>query len=378
MAKRDYYEILGVPKDADENDIKKSYRKMARQYHPDVNQDDPSAAEKFKEATEAYQVLSDAEKRAQYDRFGHDAFGPGQGFDPGQGFGDFSGFGGLDDIFDMMFGGGVRRQRQHGPERGADLSYELEVDFKDAVFGREIDLSIPRTEECPVCHGSGAEPGSNPKTCPTCKGAGQVQYAQSTPFGRFVNVRPCDQCGGKGVIIEKPCHECHARGTVRRTRRVQVKVPAGVEHGARLRLSGEGEAGQRGGSPGDLFVFIRVRPHPQFVRERLDLIREETISFPKASLGGTVQVDTLDGDKVELTIPAGLQSGSYLKIPGRGVPRLGGTRRGDLLVKVTVETPKRLSARQKELLRELAGTMNEQVAEEKSFFDKVKDAFTKE
>lgn len=371
MAKRDYYEVLGVGKDASENEIKKAYRALARKYHPDANKDDPNAADKFKEATEAYQVLSDAEKRAQYDQMGHAAFAQGQG---GQGF-DFSGFGGgLDDIFEMMFGGGFggRQRRPRGPERGADLSYELEIDFIDAVFGKEVELELPRTEACETCGGSGAEPGTHPATCTQCNGTGQVQFAQNTPFGRMMSSRACDRCHGTGSYVEHPCRTCRGQGMVRRTRRVKVKVPGGVNDGTRLRLSGEGEGGLRGGPPGDLFVYMRVRPHREFVREGLNLIREEKISFPQAALGGDIRVQTLDGKNVTLTVPEGTQSGTILRIRGHGVPRLGSTQRGDLLIRVIVETPKRLSAKQRELLVALAETMGDNVnAENKGILGKI-------
>ena len=372
MAKRDYYEVLGVSRDAGENEIKKAYRALARKYHPDANKDDPSAADKFKEATEAYQVLSDSEKRAQYDQMGHAAFEQGQG---GQGF-DFSGFGGggLDDIFEMMFGGGFggRQRRPRGPERGADLSYELEIDFIDAVFGTEVDLELPRTESCDTCGGSGAEPGTEPVTCPQCNGTGQMQFAQNTPFGRMMSSRTCDRCRGTGSYVENPCSTCRGQGQVRRTRRVQVKVPAGVNDGTRLRLSGEGEGGLRGGPPGDLFVFMRVKPHREFKRENLNLVREATISFPQAALGGEIGIKTLDDKNVTLTIPAGTQHGTILRIRGHGVPRLGSTQRGDLLIRVIVETPKRLTARQRELFVALAEAMGDDVnTENKGILGKI-------
>lgn len=378
MAKRDYYEVLGVGKDASEAEIKKAYRKLARKYHPDVNKDDPNAADKFKEATEAYEVLSDAQKRAQYDQMGHaafDQFGPGQGF-------DFSDFGGFDDIFDMMFGGGFggrQRRRSTGPQRGADLSYEMEVDFVDAVFGTTVELQLPRTETCETCQGSGAEPGTSPQTCSQCHGTGQMQFAQNTPFGRIMTSRTCDKCGGTGQFIEHRCHTCHGQGTVRRTRQVTVKVPGGVNEGTRLRLSGEGEGGLRGGPPGDLFVYIHVRPHTRFQRDGLNLLCEETITFPKAALGGTIPVETLDGETVTLTIPAGIQSGTRLRIRGYGVPRLGGTQRGDLLVRVSIDTPKKLTPQQRELLMELAKTMEDEdvATEDKGFFGKMRDVFGK-
>ena len=370
MAKRDYYEVLGVSRDASDSEIKKAYRALARKYHPDANKDDPNAAEKFKEATEAYQVLSDSEKRAQYDRMGHAAFEQGPG---GAGF-DFSGFGGLDDIFEMMFGGGFggRQRRPRGPERGADLSYELEIDFVDAVFGKEVELELPRTETCDTCGGSGAEPGTHATTCPQCNGTGQMQYAQNTPFGRIMTSRTCERCGGTGSYVEHPCSACRGQGMVRRLRRVTVKVPAGVNDGTRLRLSGEGEGGLRGGPPGDLFVYMRVRPHREFKRDGLNLIREATISFPQAALGGEISVKTLDDKNVTLTIPEGTQNGTILRIRGHGVPRLGSTQRGDLLVRVIVETPKRLSAKQRELLVALAETMGDNVnTESKGILGKI-------
>lgn len=371
MAKRDYYDILGVSRTAEDAEIKKAYRKLARQYHPDANQGDASAAEKFKEVTEAYDVLSDREKRTQYDRFGHAAFDQASG--AGGFTGGFGGFQGAEDIFDMFFGGGMRRQRT-GPERGPDLQYELEIDFVDAAMGTQVELEIPRTETCSTCNGSGAKPGTSPETCPHCQGTGQVTQTQSTMFGRFQTTRPCDHCHGTGRIIPSPCPSCDGEGTVRRRRKVSVKVPPGVDTGTRLRLSGEGEAGVRGGGPGDLFVVLRVRPHARFKRNGTDLLVEAPISFPKAALGGRVAVELYDGEKVEISIPAGTQSGTVQRIKGKGITRLGSVYRGDLLVTIKVETPRKLSAKEKEAVRQLAEAMGEQVDDDKGFFEKVKDA----
>ena len=302
MSKKDYYELLGVSKDASEADIKKAFRKLAIKYHPDKNRDNPEEAEKkFKEINEAYSVLSDKDKRAQYDQFGPDAFqnggagaggfggfgGFGQGgFGQGGFQGDFSGFG---DIFDSFFGGG-RAQRQNGPERGADLRYDLDITFKQAVFGDETEIQIPKDDTCDHCHGNGAEPGSKVDTCPECHGTGQQRVVQNTPFGQMVNVRTCSHCGGTGKIIEK-------------------KIPAGIDDGQRLRIAGEGEPGVRGGGRGDLYVYIFVRKDPNFVRRGNDIISQQTISFTQAALGATIRVETMDG-KIDLKIPAGTQTGT--------------------------------------------------------------------
>ncbi len=371
MAKRDYYEVLGVSRSADEAEIKKAYRKLARQYHPDANPGDAGSAEKFKEVTEAYDVLSDRDKRGNYDRFGHAAFEQG-GAGPGDFSSGFGGFQGAEDIFDMFFGGGMRRQRT-GPERGVDLQYELELDFVDAVMGTQVELEIPRTETCETCKGSGAKPGTSPETCPICQGSGTVTQTQSTMFGRFQTSRPCDHCHGTGKHIKSPCPTCDGEGSVRRRRKVTVKVPAGVDTGTRLRLSGEGEAGVRGGPPGDLFVMLRVRPHARFRRNGTDLLAEVSVSFPKAALGGKVELELYDGEKVVVTIPAGTQSGTVQRVKGKGITKLGSVYRGDLLVTIKIETPRKLSAREKDAIRKLAEAMGETVDEDKGFFDKVKD-----
>lgn len=373
MAKRDYYELLGVSRNASVEEIKKAYRKLARQYHPDANPDDQNAEAKFKEISEAYVVLCDPEKRASYDRFGH-AGVDGQGFGGfNGGFGDFSGLG---DIFEMFFGGGTRRRT--GPERGSDIRADLEISLKEAAFGLEREIKVPRVETCSTCGGSGAAAGSKPVTCSACEGSGQVQFAQSTPFGRIVQSRTCDRCRGTGQIIEKPCPTCRSAGQVRKTRSIKVKVPPGVDTGSRLRLTGEGEAGLRGGPPGDLYVYIHVKPHRIFSREGDDLICEMSISFAQAALGDELEVPTLEGD-AKLKVPEGTQSGTIFRLKGKGVPHVSGYGRGDQHVRVKVVTPTKLSDKQRDLLKEFSRLDGEKAqgqtaAGEKSFFEKMKDA----
>lgn len=372
MAKRDYYEVLGISRNASTEDIKKAYRKLARQYHPDANPNDKDAEAKFKEISEAYVVLSDPDKRAQYDRFGH-AGANGQGFGGFEGFGGFGDFGGLGDIFEMFFGGGTRRRP--GPERGDDIRFELEITLKEAAFGLERDIKVPRVEVCSTCGGSGAAPGSKPARCPSCDGTGQVQFAQNTPFGRIVQSRTCDRCRGKGRIIEKPCLTCRGNGQVRKTRSIRVKVPPGVDNGSRLRLAGEGEAGARGGSPGDLYVYIHVKPHRLFRREADDLICEIPVSFVQAALGDEMEVPTLDGN-AKIKIPEGTQSGTVIRLKGKGIPHINGYGQGDQHVIVKVVTPTKLNEKQKDILREFARLGGDQhQAGDKSFFEKMKDAF---
>jgi molecular chaperone DnaJ len=373
VSKKDYYEVLGVAKTASEDEIKKAFRKLARKYHPDVNRDNSSEAEeKFKEANEAYEVLSNTERRAQYDQFGHAAFEGGGA----QGGGGFGGAGGFSDIFDMFFGqSGFGGGRQSGPERGADLRYDLEITFEQAAFGMETEIQVPRTEDCGVCQGSGAAAGTHAETCSQCRGTGQQQVVQNTPFGRMVNVRPCDRCRGEGKIVKTPCKECHGKGKVRARRKIKIKIPGGVDNGSRLRVAHEGEAGNRGGQPGDLYVYIFVKSHKLFTREGDDVICEVPITIVQAALGDEIEVPTLDG-KVQLRIPEGTQTATVFRLKEKGVPHLRGSGRGDQHVKVKVITPKKLTDKQKELLLEFAKDGGEDTnPEQKSFFKKVKDAF---
>ncbi|WP_422444122.1 molecular chaperone DnaJ [Thermoanaerobacterium sp. DL9XJH110] len=381
MAKKDYYEILGVSRDASEEEIKRAYRKLARQYHPDVNKDDKDAAEKFKEINEAYEVLKDPEKRARYDQFGHAGVGQG-GFESGNfgdfgDFGNFGGFGGdfFEDIFENFFGGGFGQSRRHAPVRGADVRYDLEISLEEAALGAEKEIEIHRMERCDRCQGTGAKPGTRPRTCPACGGSGQVKNVQNTAFGRFVNITTCSRCRGQGVIIEEPCPQCHGNGQVRVGRKIKVKIPAGVDTGSRLRMSGEGEPGERGGPPGDLYVIIRVKPHKLFTRQGDDLIYEAPISFVQAALGDEIEVPTLE-EKVKLKIPEGTQPGTMFRIKGKGIPHLRGYGRGDLHVRVNVVIPKKLNEKQKEILRKFAEVSGEELKQQpRGFFDKMKDAF---
>ena len=320
--------------------------------------------------------MSDPEKRAGYDRFGH-AGADGQGFGGFEGFGDF---GGLGDIFEMFFGGGGRTRRRTGPERGQDIRTDMEISLEEAAFGLEREVKVPRVETCGTCGGSGAAAGSKPKTCLACAGTGQVQFTQSTPFGRIVQSRTCDRCRGTGQVIEKPCPTCRGAGSVRKTRSIKVKVPPGVDNGSRLRLAGEGEAGTRGGPPGDLYVYIHVKQHKLFRREGDDLICEIPLSFVQAALGDEIDVPTLEG-KEKLKIPEGTQPGTVFRIRGKGVPHLSGFGRGDQHVRIKVMIPGKLSEKQKELLREFARLDNGESVQgkgqagDKSFFEKMKDAF---
>ncbi|MEW5865443.1 MAG: molecular chaperone DnaJ [Bacillota bacterium] len=376
MAKRDYYEVLGVDRNASQEEIKKAFRKLARRYHPDMNKEDPSAEAKFKEINEAYEVLSDPEKRSRYDQFGHAAEGPaGPG---GAGGWDFGDFGSFDSIFDMFFGGGFRGSRapRPGPERGADLRYDLEISLEEAAFGLEREIDVVRLESCPDCRGTGAKPGTSPVTCPLCGGRGQTSQVRNTAFGRFTSIATCPRCAGEGKIVESPCQSCQGRGRVRRHKRIRVKIPAGVDSGMRVRVAGEGEAGMRGGPPGDLFVFIEVRPHEVFEREGNDIVCEVPVGVWQAALGDDIEVPALDG-KASLHIPEGTQTGTLFRLRGKGIPDVHGRERGDQYVRVKVVTPTRLTEKERELLRELARLRgaNRVDDEPKGFFKKVRDAW---
>ena len=375
---RDYYEVLGVDRNASQDEIKKAFRKKARQYHPDVNRDNPKEAEeKFKEANEAYEVLSDDTKKAQYDQYGHDAFTQGGGASAGGFQGGFGGqAGGFGDIFDMFFGGGGRQQQ--GPQKGNDLREDIDISFEDAAFGKSMDITVHRHEECDHCHGTGGEPGSKVDTCPNCRGTGQESVVQNTPFGQMRTQRTCSKCHGSGKFIEKKCSKCRGEGQVIAKRKIAIKVPPGVDNGSRLRVANEGEPGILGGPKGDLYVYIYVRPHKEFERNGNDVVSRVNISFAQAALGATVQVNTLDG-KVDLKIPEGTQTGTAFRIKGKGIPYLRNpNQRGDQHIIVTVQTPKKLTEKQRELLLRFANESDEDVnvlQVSKGLFDKLKDAF---
>jgi len=375
VSKRDYYDILEVSRTATDVEIKSSYRRLALKFHPDRNQGDKKAEESFKEAAEAYAILSDSDKRARYDRFGHAGVGGGaQGFDPSQftGFEDI--FGGLGDIFG--FGGGGRRS---GPQRGADLRYDLEIKFEQAAKGVETHIQIPRHETCESCKGNGAAPGTTPTTCPQCRGSGQLRYQQ----GFFTVARTCGQCRGAGKVITKPCPDCKGNGTKEQQRKLTVKIPAGIATGQRLRLSGEGEAGSLGGPPGDLYVVIYVREHEFFQRDGNNLHCTVPLAFTTLALGSEIKVPGIEGEE-SLKIPESTQTGSTFRLRGKGMPDVSGRGRGDLLVTVQAITPKKLSKEQKKLLEQLAATLPEQKVkpkdrdeedDDRGIFGKVKDIF---
>lgn len=378
MSKRDYYEVLGVSKSASKDEIKKAYRKLSKQYHPDINKE-PDAADKFKEIAEAYEVLSDDQKKAQYDQFGHT--------DPNQGFGGFGGsdfgggFGGFEDIFNTFFGGGggSRRRDPNAPRQGADLQYTMTVSFEEAAFGKETDIEIPREETCDTCHGSGAKPGTHPETCQHCHGTGQLNVEQNTPFGRVLNRRTCHYCNGTGKEIKDKCATCGGKGKVQKRKKIHVKIPAGIDDGQQLRMSGQGEAGTNGGPSGDLYVVFHVRTHEFFERDGDDIYCEMPITFVQAALGDEIEVPALKG-KVKLKIPAGTQTGKKFRLKGKGIPNVRGYGVGDQYIIVRIITPTKLSDKQKHLLKEfaeLSGTSP--IGEhEESFFSKVKRAFKSE
>ncbi len=370
--KRDYYEVLGVSKNADEAELKKAYRRLAMKYHPDRNSNDEEAENKFKEAKEAYDVLSDEQKRAAYDQFGHAGVDASAGGGPG----GFSGAG-FGDIFDSVFGDIFGSSGGRGGDRvyrGADLRYNLELSLEDAVAGTNVKIRVPKMSLCTTCNGTGAKKGSNPVKCPTCNGVGQVRMQQ----GFFSIQQTCPQCRGRGTIIKDPCPDCHGQGRVRDTKTISVKVPEGVDNGDRIRLSGEGEAGENNGPAGDLYVHISVKDHPIFVRDGTDLYCDVPISFPTAALGGELEVPTLDG-KVKLKIPAETQSGKLFRLRSKGVRSVRNSAKGDLLCRVVVETPVKLNSKQKEMLREFESEMttggNKHSPQATSWLDGVKKFF---
>ena len=362
--KRDYYEVLGVSRDASKDQIKDSYRKLAMQYHPDRNKS-PEAEEKFKEISEAYAVLSDDEKRQQYDMLGHAGFDQRytredifRGADFDSVFRDL-GFG-FGDLFRQFFGGGFGGGFQERGNRGQDLVYDLELTLEEAARGTEKEIPVPRTEKCDVCGGSGASPGTSPRTCPRCNGAGKIQHMRKSSFAMYVQVTPCPTCRGQGKIIDSPCRNCHGSGLVKKRRTITVRIPVGIDEGYQLRLRGEGEMAANGGEPGDLYVLVHLLPHELFVRDGDDLMYVLMINYPQAALGGEVSVPTLEGPTT-VRIHPGTQLGEVIRLRGKGMPRFRGYGKGDLLIRIGVAVPEKLTAQQRSLLEQLAKEMNGQV-----------------
>lgn len=377
MAKRDYYEVLGVSKNATADEIKKAYRRLAKKYHPDANPDDKTAEEKFKEAAEAYEVLSDSDKKARYDQFGHEGMSSvfGQG---GFNWSNFTHFSDVEDILGNLFGGGSfgdlfgrARGGRTRARRGADLRYDLEIALYEAAFGSEKKIRVPHLATCDACKGTGAKPGTSKTTCSHCQGHGQVRYAQ----GFFSVSQTCPHCQGEGSIVKTPCPNCMGQGRIKKSEILTVKIPAGVDTGSHLRLTGKGEAGAKGGSPGDLYVAILVKPDKIFTREGNDLIVEKPITFSQAALGAEVSVPTLDGKEVKMKVPAGTQSHKVFRLRGKGIVDLHGRGHGDQFVRIIVKTPTRLSQKQQELFKELSTLEGDELKNDKGFFKKVKGAF---
>lgn len=368
--KRDYYEVLGCSRQASADDLKRAFRKIAMESHPDRNPDDPVAAARFKEASEAYAVLSDAGRRRSYDMFGHAAVDMGGG--PAVDFSDMP----FADIFDTFFGAGIgSRGRRQRSDRGDDLRYDMTITFEEAFTGADKQIDVPRLATCDRCSGSGAEPGTGTETCPTCGGAGQIRRAQQSIFGSVMTQTTCPTCGGAGRLLKSPCVQCHGQGRNTVTRRLAVRIPAGVDTGSQIRISGEGEAGIRGGQPGDLYVVLRVKSHPHLSRQDQSVIYELRVNMVQAALGDRIEIPTLDGT-VEIAIPAGTQHGQSFRLAGKGMPDVRGGRRGDQYVLVQVVVPKDLTPEQKALLRKVGGLTGKPEKVSKGFFEKLRDAIS--
>ncbi len=378
--KRDYYEVLGLSKGADDLEIKKAYRKLAKKYHPDVNPNDKKAEASFKEINEAYEVLSNEEKRHKYDQYGHAGVDPnfgGGGFGGG-GFEGFSDFGDLGDIFGSFFGGGFSSggKRANAPQRGSNVTSKVTISFEEAAFGCQKTIEYALIESCDECEGSGSKKGTHPETCQRCGGSGQVRFQQRTPFGTMSSTRACDECGGKGKIIKDPCKKCNGQGRVRKTKKLEVNIPAGIDDDQTISLRGQGNIGVNGGPSGDLLVTINMRPHPIFERNGFDVICEFPITFVQAALGAELEVPTVDG-KVKYTVPEGTQSHTVFRLKGKGIPHLQGRGRGDQFVKVIVEVPKNLTENQKQALRQFDVMAEGKYTSQKGFFDKIKNMLNK-
>ena len=370
--KRDYYEVLGVSKGASQDEIKRAYRKLAKANHPDLNPGDKAAEARFKEVNEAYEILSDSDKKARYDQYGHAGvdpnFGAGGGFDGGFDFGD------LGDLFGSFFGGGFggRRSNPNAPQRGESIRLSLAVSFEEAAFGCEKAVTVERMEQCDTCHGNGCAPGATPEICPDCHGTGQVQVRRQTPMGVFATTSPCSKCGGKGKIIHQPCKDCRGTGAVRKRKTIQASIPAGIDHGQTISIRGQGHAGTNGGPAGDRLITITVRPHDLFRREGTSVLCEAPITFAQAVLGAELEIPTIDG-KVKYDLPEGTQSGTTFRLKGKGIPTINGRGRGDQYVTVYIETPRNLNKEQKEALKRFAESVGDGNYEErKKFFKKFK------
>ena len=373
MAKHDYYEVLGLKKGAGTDEIKKAFRKKAMEYHPDRNPGNKEAEEKFKEVNEAYEILSDPQKKDRYDRFGHAGVDPNQGFGGGGGFEDIFG-----DIFGSFAGGFGGSRRRNGPRKGADIQTRVTVSFEEAAFGAKREIKITRSEDCPECHGTGAEPGTERTTCPHCNGTGQVSKVTSTPFGQFTNVTTCPHCGGQGTVVDHPCKKCSGKGKVRKDVVISVDIPAGIDDDSVISLKGQGEPGLNGGPSGDVYVIVQVKPHKIFKRDGADLILEIPITYPQAVLGADIVVPTLT-EKISYKVPAGTQHGTVFRLKGKGVKYVNSSRYGDLYVKVLVEIPKKINGEQRRILQQLEASYNSGEHEQKkNFMENMKELFKKD